>query len=84
MIHCVWSTWGTGFKRYGRCTLFEIVFSLVVEGVFWGTGAGLKKLMGRRISDAGTSEAWLGFAFYVFLGVAVAFFFMSVDIFRSN
>lgn len=43
---------------------------MILEGLLWGTGAGLKKLTGRPLSETGSAEKWLGFFFYLAIIVA--------------
>jgi len=59
--------------------MVDLFLSIVVEGLFWGTGAGLKKIAGRRLSQNGTSETWIGFLFYLLLSVLAFFVFVVVS-----
>lgn len=59
--------------------MVDLFLSIVVEGLFWGTGAGLKKMAGRRLSQNGTSETWIGFLFYLLLSVLVFFVFVGLS-----
>jgi hypothetical protein len=45
----------------------DFILEMITEGLFWSTGAGLKKLTGRPLSETGASEKWLGFLFYLAL-----------------
>lgn len=59
--------------------MVDLFLSIVVEGLFWGTGAGLKKMAGRRLSQNGTSETWIGFLVYLFLSVLVFLVFVALS-----
>jgi hypothetical protein len=38
----------------------QVLFGLIVDVVFAGTGSLIKKLFGKRPSDSGNSEMWIG------------------------
>lgn len=57
--------------------MIDLFLSIVVEGLFWGTGVGIKKMTGRPLSQNGTSETWIGFLFYLLLAVVVFFVFVA-------
>ena len=64
-------------RPLGTRMIADFFFEVIVEGLFWSTGAGLKKLTGRPLSESGYSEKWLGFLFYAALIVAAIIFISS-------
>jgi len=52
----------------------QYLLGLIVEGLFWTTGAGFKKIAGRRPSKTGNPEKWLGFLFYAAIIAAIIYF----------
>ena len=52
----------------------QYLLGLVIEGLFWTTGAGFKRLAGARLSKTGNPEKWIGFLFYAAVIAAIIYF----------
>jgi hypothetical protein len=48
----------------------------IKEKLYWGLGAGLKKLTGRPLSQSGNGEVWLGFVFLIVLLAALGIYYV--------